>query len=47
MTEFVAQITLNFFEPKPIAVSFDAPESSSDAGALLVRQVDDQLGVPI
>ncbi len=45
MTECVAQITLNFYEPKPIDVSFDAPETSSDAGALLLRQVDDQLGL--
>ena len=45
MTECVAQITLNFYDPKPIEVSFDAPETSSEAGALLLRQVDDQLGV--
>ncbi len=45
MTECVAQITLNFYDPKPIEVSFDAPETSSDAGALLLRQVDDQLGL--
>jgi hypothetical protein len=45
MTECVAQITLNFYDPKPIDVSFDAPESSSDAGAVLLRQVDDQLGL--
>ncbi len=45
MTECVAQITLNFYEPKPVHVSFDAPEVSSDRGAILLRQVDDNLGL--
>jgi hypothetical protein len=45
MTECVAQITLNFYDPKPVEVAFDAPEMSSDGGALLLRQVDDQLGL--
>lgn len=45
MTDCVAQITLNFYDPKPVAVSFDAPQISSDGGALLLRQIDDQLGV--
>lgn len=45
MTECVAQITLNFYEPKPVSVSFDAPQISSDGGAILLRQVDDELGL--
>jgi hypothetical protein len=45
MTECVAQITLNFYDPKPVRVSFEAPEVSSDGGALLLRQVDDRLGL--
>lgn len=45
MTECVAQITLNFYDPKPVCVSFEAPEVSSDGGAILLRQVDDTLGL--
>lgn len=45
MTECVAQITLNFYDPKPVDVTFDAPQISSDGGALLLRQVDDELGL--
>jgi hypothetical protein len=45
MAECVAQIALNFYEEKPVEVSFDAPQISSDGGAILLRQVDDQLGV--
>ena len=45
MTECVAQITLNFYDPKPVRVTFDAPEVSSDGGVMLLRQVDDTLGL--
>ena len=45
MTECVAQITLDFYDPKPVRVSFDAPAVSSDGGAILLRQVDDRLGL--
>src|SRR5262245_5284555 len=45
MTECVAQIALNFYTEKPVEISFDAPQISSDGGAILLRQVDDQLGV--
>lgn len=45
MTECVAQIALNFYEEKPVEVSFDAPAISSDGGAVLLRQVDDRLGL--
>ena len=34
MTECVAQIALNFYEEKPVEVSFDAPQISSDGGAV-------------
>ena len=43
MTECIAQIALSFYKPKPVSVSFDAPVMSSDGGAILLRQVDDQL----
>jgi hypothetical protein len=37
------QLALGFHPRLPIEVAFDAPESSSDGGALLLRQVDDRL----
>jgi Transposase DDE domain group 1 len=43
MTECIAQIALSFYKSKPVSVSFDAPEMSSDGGAILLRQIDDQL----
>ena len=43
MTECIAQIALGFYKPKPVSVSFDAPAISSDGGAILLRQIDDQL----
>ncbi|MBV8356308.1 MAG: hypothetical protein JO189_00015 [Deltaproteobacteria bacterium] len=36
MTECIAQIALNFYKPKPVSVSFDAPAISSDGGAILL-----------
>jgi hypothetical protein len=45
MTECVAQITLNFYDLEPVDVTLDAPQLSSDGGALLLRQVDNQLGL--
>lgn len=44
-TECIAQGTLPFHPKLPIDVRFDAPEISSDAGLLLLRQVDEQLGL--
>ena len=45
MTECIAQLGLSFYQPKAVEVIFDAPQISSDGGALLLRQVDDQLGL--
>lgn len=44
-TECIPQLTLPFHPRVPIVVRFDAPEISSDAGLLLDRQVDDELGL--
>ena len=43
MTECIAQIALNFYKRKPVSVSFDAPAISSNGGAILLWQLDDQL----
>lgn len=45
MTQCITQLTLGFFKSKPVVIDFDAPEISSDGGFVLVRQVDDMLGV--
>lgn len=45
MTECITQLSLGFLGQRPIVIDFDAPEISSDGGVLLVRQVDDRLGV--
>ena len=45
MTECIAQLGLSFYQPKPVEVTFDAPQISSDGGVILLRQVDDQLGL--
>lgn len=37
------QLKLGFHPRLPIEVAFDAPDTSSDGGALLLRQVDDRL----
>jgi hypothetical protein len=44
MTDCFAQTRIDF-QHKRIEVAFDAPRSSSDGGLLLVRQLDEQLGV--
>jgi hypothetical protein len=44
MTECIRQLTLSFHPQAPVVVEFNAPEISSDGGALLLRQVDAQLG---
>lgn len=38
-----SQLVLDFHRDRPVVVTFDAPQSSSDGGALLLRQVDDRL----
>lgn len=45
MTEGIAQLTLDFHPTSSITVAFDAPQISSDGGALLLRQIDDRLGL--
>jgi hypothetical protein len=45
MAEGIAQLTLDFHPSSPITVAFDAPHISSDGGALLLRQMDDRLGL--
>jgi len=45
MTECVAQLKLQFQSGQGVTVEFDAPEISSDAGVLILRQVDDQLAL--
>jgi hypothetical protein len=42
MTDCI-QLTLGFHPRFPVEVVFDAPETSSDGGVLLLRQMDDQL----
>lgn len=43
MTECIAQQTLPFHCRLPVVVRYDAPETSSNGGALLLRQMDEQL----
>jgi hypothetical protein len=45
MTECIPQLRLCFHPDLPVVVEFDAPEISSDGGALLLRQVDEHLGL--
>lgn len=45
MTECTAQLSFGFHPKQPVEVTFDAPEISSDGGALLVRQIDEELGL--
>jgi hypothetical protein len=45
MTEGIAQLPLEFHPTLPITVAFDAPQISSDGGAVLLRQMDDRLGL--
>lgn len=45
MTQCNAQTTFDFFHRHPVLVRSDAPAMSSDAGALLLRQLDDEMGL--
>lgn len=45
MTQCITQLSLGFFGQKPVVIDFDAPDVSSDGGAVLLRQVDDRVGV--
>lgn len=44
-TDCIAQTRLDFHPDLPVDVAFDGPQVSSDGGLLLLRQVDDQLGL--
>jgi len=39
------QASFDFFRPRKVTVAFDEGEITTDAGALLLRQLDDQLGL--
>jgi hypothetical protein len=43
--ESIPQLPLFFHPQKPVIVGFDAPEISSDGGFLLLRELDDALGL--
>jgi hypothetical protein len=45
MAECITQLALDFHPTVPLTVAFDAPHISSDGGALLLRQMDDRLGL--
>ena len=45
MTQCITQLTLGFFGQRPVVIDFDAPQLSSNGGFILLRQVDDVLGV--
>lgn len=45
MAEGIAQRALNFPPTHPITLAFAAPPISRDGGALLLRQMDDRLGL--
>ncbi len=45
MTECNAQLSLGFHPQLPVCLDFEGPEISCDAGGLLLRQLDDRLGV--
>ena len=45
MTECVPQLRLDFHPGVAVTMRFDAPQISSDGGAVLLRQVDDRLGL--
>jgi hypothetical protein len=45
MTECIAQLSLDFHPTVPITIGFDAPQISSDGGVVLLRQMDERLGL--
>ena len=45
MKRSVAEVTLSIHRDLPVDVTFDAPRISSDGGLLLLRQVDERLGL--
>ena len=45
MEHTVPQLTFDFYRDLPVVTTFDAPETSSDGGLLLLRSVDDCIGL--
>jgi hypothetical protein len=45
MTQCISDLALDYHPRRPVQVSFDAPEVSSDAGLLLLRAQDDVTGL--
>ena len=45
MTDCITQLALDFHCSLPVVVTCDAPKLSSDGGVLLLRQMDDRLGL--
>jgi len=45
MTECTSSLELNFHPTLPVVVKMEGPEISSDGGALLLRQIDEELGL--
>jgi len=45
MTFCIPHVVVDFHQNRPVVLSFDAPESSSDGGSMLLRYVDDRLGL--
>jgi Transposase DDE domain group 1 len=44
-TPCLPQLRLDFHPQRPVDLSFDAPQTSSDGGLLLLRQLDERLGL--
>ncbi len=45
MKQSVAEVSVSIHRDLPIELTFDAPRSSSDGGLVLLRQVDERLGL--
>lgn len=45
MAEGIAQLSLDFPPTVPMTVAFDAPQISSEGGVVVLRQVDERLGL--
>ena len=45
MTHCIAQLSLGFHPSLPLTLAFDAPEISSDGGVVLLREIDDRIGL--
>jgi len=45
VTQSITQLSLGFFGQRPVVIDFDAPDMSSDGGVILLRQVDERIGL--